>query len=209
MKTLLNNRWLIPLFVTIVVLIAPCGVHSPVNAEVPNAESISFFKVISDKSIYEKSPNQFHVSKQTANSRVSYELYIARSPSLTLPLTEVVSITIGRQRSYGFEDGAQEAIKDMKRPGQERGASSNSPLGFVYTATIVLTGNGQKTFADFAKKYEGEHFDCRVGENSLTIAQIIPESRGASSRFVISLASKDEAQLKQIFAPIGNKVIWK
>ena len=201
------------LMVSFVVLIIPCATHTLVNGQIRNTESMFFFKVIANKSVYEKAPNKFQISKYVTESGHSFELYIERSPSLTLPATEIVSITIERQRKYGPQDRVEEVIKDMKRSESGRDAdASNSPLGFIYTANIGLTQNGQKLFSELARKNEAEHFDCRIGKNSLAIAQLVPPGvppGGTSSRFVLSLGSKDEAQIKTIFAPIADRVNWK
>ena len=51
------------LMVSFVVLIIPCATHTLVNGQIRNTESMFFFKVIANKSVYEKAPNKFQISK--------------------------------------------------------------------------------------------------------------------------------------------------
>lgn len=182
-----------------------------VNGQIRGEESLSFFRVVAEKE-YKQSPERFQVSKHSELGTV-FDLYTERKPTFTVPLREIVSVTIETQQKYGPKYGIEEAIKDFKQSGSDRNANAkSSPYGFIYTANITLSPTAQKLFSEFVNKNDGKQFDCRLGTQSLSIAHIVVPPHlppgVTSSKFLLWLGEKDKDQIKVIFSPIGDKLRW-
>jgi len=167
------------LFLVSASLTGACG--RVVNA----AEMLEFFRVVEDKSIYDKQPQRFDVlvSKSKAGQ---HETYVERKPSLAIDNAEIKSISIEKAKVRGAEKG-------------------------IYTASISVSEKAGRTFIEIVKKHEQELFDVRFGKSRLAIVQFIGPFEPRADRtyeFTVYL-EEDLNRIKKIFEPIKNKVTWE
>jgi hypothetical protein len=123
--------------------------------------------------------------------RGSYVLYAERIPSFRIPVNEIVSITLERERTR---------VLDYKLDTHQG--------DYVYKATFLLSKSEGKRQADFANANEGGRFDFRFGDKRLGVVQFVG-SFGEGGQFTTFLKENERPKVMEIFAPIKDKVIWK
>ena len=158
-----------------------------VSGSAPNSTGITFdFFRILENPTSEKPDN---LQSITINQRGrSFVIYTDRKPSFSIPVNEIISITIEREEIRGLKGG------------------------YVYKATLSISKDEKNRFDKFASANERQQFDFRFGNKRLGPVQFLGGFGGASgnkNEVATFLESTDSNSLKEIFAPIKNKVIWK
>src|SRR5262245_17632543 len=113
-----------------------------------------------------------------------YDIYTEQKASFSIPVDEINSITIEREAVRGTKDE------------------------YVYKATFSLTRSEKMRLDKFASVNDRNHFDFTFGSNRLGTVQFVGRFAGGNSMTTF-LESTDSTLIKEIFAPIKNKLIWK
>lgn len=170
--------------------------------------TLSFFRVIDDKTIYTGSPKKYERSVFSSPSG-GYERYIERLPTLQLKIEDVTLAVVEKQRIYRADKrGIQESVEEaLGAKSQKKTENENASSGYVYKLTITLTARGAKAYAGFAEKHNLQSFESRLGQRRLSIGTVLAPFEGTS--LTIFLEEKNSARLKDILSPIRAKVTWK
>ena len=118
----------------------------------------------------------------------SFVIYTERKPSFRIPVGEIISITIEREEIRGLKGD------------------------YVYKATFAISKSEKKRLDEFATINGQQYLDFRFGDKRLGMVQFVGQFGGVSetkNEVATFLESTDLVILKEIFAPIKNKVIWK
>lgn len=141
--------------------------------------------------------------------RGSYLIYAERVPSFRIPVNEIVSITLERERIHGWKaEDRERGTGEISPQSKKEHKMDTQQSGYVYKATFSLSKSEIKRFDDFANANEGQRFDFRFGDKRLGIMQFIG-SFGGGSEFATYLNAGERTNLIEIFAPVKDKVIWK
>jgi hypothetical protein len=190
-----------------VALIVMLFFHSAQVLAAQRSDDLGFFKIVDDRSIYERQREEFAVLK-FKDARGFYERYVARRPSHEIPLESIRSITITKQKVYGSASTSEEMAKDALGLKSKNQASKETyPYGYVYKASFQLAEKGVKSFNSFANASDGKGFDLRLGKNRLGTVQFIGPFD--SNEFAGFLESRNLEELKAIFSPAKDRTKWE
>lgn len=158
-----------------------------VSSSAPNQPGVTFdfFRIVENPT----SEKSDHLQSVKINERGrSFVIYTDRKPSFSILDSEIISITIEREETRGLKGD------------------------YVYKAAFSISKAQKKMLDDFASANGQYRFDFRFGNKRLGRVEFVGRFGGVSetkNEFATFLEPTDSTTLKEIFAPIKNKVIWK
>jgi len=164
-----------------------------------SSKEFTFFRIIEDKKLYDKKPENYN--KEATGK---YELYIERMPSLTLRSNEIESIVIDRHR---IPVDAKDAIEVLEEEAGRKPKKKDSPAGFEYSVSLIMTEGGAKRFRDFANAHLNEYVEWRFSNMKLGESRMIGPF--TSSGFTMGIGERDKQKIAEMFAPIKEKLAWR
>lgn len=193
------------IFIAIVILsqfISPTTILSgTVSSQI--GASFDLFRIVEKQS---SDQSQRLQSIKITERGSSYFLFTEPSPSFKIPLSEIISITIERERIRGWK------VKNRERETERASSQSKNQQntvamedGYVYKATFSISKSEKKRFDGFAIANERQSFDFRFGDKRLGTVQFVGRFDGGST-FTSYL---EATNVKDVFGSLKEKVIWK
>jgi hypothetical protein len=155
------------------------------SAQSQTGVTFDFFRIV-EKPMSEKSEPLLSVTISERGR--SFVIFTDRKPSFSIPVNEIISIAIEQEETRGLKGD------------------------YVYKATFSISKAQKKRLDDFASVNGQQPFDFRFGDKRLGRIQFVGRFGGVSettNEFATFLEPRDSATVKEIFAPIKNKIIWK
>jgi hypothetical protein len=180
-----------------------------VSSSAPNQTDVTFdFYRIVEKSTSEKSD---HLQSVKINERGrSFVMYTERNPSYKMPLNEIISITIERERTRGWkvEDRGRQTGKASSQFKKEQDTVVQEG-GYVYKATFSISKSEKKRLDEFANVIGQQRLDFRFGDRRLGRVQFVGRFGGVSETKNEFATFLETTNVKEIFGSLKEKVIWK
>jgi len=180
-----------------------------VSSSAPNQTGVTFdFYRIVEKSTSEKSD---HLQSVKINERGrSFVIYTERNPSYKMPLSEIIAITIEREKIRGWkvedrERGTGKASSQFKKE-QDTVALED---GYVYKATFSISKSEKKRLDEFVNVNGQQALDFRFGDKRLGTVQFVGRFVGVSETKNEVTTFLEPTNVKEVFGSLKEKVIWK
>jgi hypothetical protein len=196
------------IFVLLILLIPTLSIFEKlvVSEAADSPKYLNFFRITEDKKVYDQNRQQYN-KELIKGPNGELEIYVERNPSLKLDFKEIESIVIQKHRIPGYDPREIEEALEEASGRKPKSQKTDAPLGYVYSANILLTEKGANLFIDFANSHTNETIEWRFENNRLGQTKIIgPFTRRA---FNIGLEETNNNRIIQIFAPVKHKITWK
>lgn len=147
-----------------------------VSSPAPNRTGLTFdlFRIV--HKLPSEQPEKWQ-SVTINDRRGSYVIYAERIPSHKIPVNEIVSITLERERTRVLK--AEDPKKETTKTGPQSKKDyklDTQPGDYVYKATFSLSKSEGKRHQDFASANEGGRFDFRLGDKRLGVVEPLSNS---------------------------------
>ena len=156
---------------------------------------LSFHRVTRDATTYARNPEQYELLEGNR--------YVERTPALAIPIALVTQLSI---ESRTVHASVERALKDEL--GQSTRATPRSTPGTrsTYVATVTLNPTAAAMFKAFAARNEGGLLEVRLAGKRLALVTLVGTFEG--TRFTTTLAEQEPDRIKDIVAPLKDRVTW-
>jgi hypothetical protein len=169
--------------------------------------AFDFFRIV-EKPTNDRSD---HLQSVKINERGrSFVIYTERNPSYRIPLSEIISITIERERTRGWKVEGQERETGKGRSQFKKEQDMvEQEGGYVYKATFSISKSEKKRLDEFAHANGQQRFDFRFGDSRLGRVQFVGRFAGVSETKNEFATFLEATNVQERFGPLNEKVIWK
>ena len=170
------------------------------------SRGLTIYRATVDLDTYKKEPTNY---EPLALRLLGIELvYVERIPALDIPLREVKTVLIRKERIPRNSKEREEMIREElgERPRQPV-PQDLPPEHYYYHASFVLNEKGARTITRFSRENLNQLFVLSLRSQPFAVGTILQPLTGDS--FSVDLFEKDVDQLRNIFLPLKDKLIWE
>jgi hypothetical protein len=209
----LISRLCSPMCINLVLTVAVMFAPAPSPAVQAGRElTLAYYRVI-DKSVYTKAPSNFqHVIYR--GSWGQYEIFAEKYPSHQIPVSGIVSVTVGKTKKVGNSQADERELeriaKEIEKGRVIKRTQEDYTSGFYYSITYKLTLSEWKRYVAFNNANLKGSFQVKIGTRDLGVLPfLVAENAAQGTEFTIDTQEESADRIKEWLAPLANKVIWE
>lgn len=155
---------------------------------------IRLFRATDSPDVYAKQPGAYQPLSRELQPGARL-IYIEKNPSAIVPLDDILAVVVDKQPVLPDLESALHYLQNRRAWEEIRGE---------HVVTIYLTKRAARSTSELLNKNIGQLIAIRVGDRTLALTR--PVGGFSGQQWILALSEKNEDRIKEILAPLADKV---